>query len=162
MTHVPDARSGGRPDGLRARKRSIRWLSAPSLGSNFSVAIVYLLEKVQTSGVSEPEKNRPMAVVHALWTAVFLWVGWFISGYGTPLSKTVQPHDYIGEKLPNRSLYKRVSSKIPSLFLPFRNCRTFLCSHCRTGSSRVEASLFSRLLPADSQEMLPTSPGERK
>ncbi len=90
MTHVPDARSGGRPDGLRARKRSIRWLSAPSLGSNFSVAIVYLLEKVQTSGVSEPEKNRPMAVVHALWTAVFLWVGWFIGGYGTPVFKTMQ------------------------------------------------------------------------
>ncbi len=99
-----------------------------SWGSLFCVNELFLNQK----------KTAPEAVVHALWTAVFLWVVWFISGYGTPVSKTVQPHDYIGEKLPNRSLYKRVSSKIPSLFLPFRNCRTFLCSHCRTGSSLVE------------------------
>lgn len=37
------------------------------------------------------KKTAPEADVYAFSTAVFLWVGWFISGYGTPVSKTVQP-----------------------------------------------------------------------
>ena len=80
------------------------------------------------------KKTAPEAVVHALWTAVFLWVGWFISGYGTPVSKTMQPMILCGGIFP----WKGVSSQIPSLFLPLSRHRTFLCSLRRTGSSLVE------------------------
>ena len=109
--HPSDVCAGGSPFGLETRNFFIRLLSAPSLGSNFSIAIAYLLGKVLTSGILNQKKTAPEAVVHAFSTAVFLWVGWFISGYGTPVSKTVQGLFLDDSPLPSNPLWPQKSQR---------------------------------------------------